>query len=124
MLGLVPELVGLGVRPPRLLPKRVGALTDDLIVDPPWSPARATMRIPWYRVSDHHSADMHLGVQAFEFLVRHQLRVTLNWPPNAFRLNASSAAGWVIVTGNVCRTFLPCFSTSTKRSGMKASLQW
>ena len=50
--------------------------------------------------------------------------VALPAASNAFCLNASSStAGALILTGNVCRTFAPCFSTSTKRSGMKPSLR-
>ena len=63
---------------------------------------------------------MHLGVQTVEFLVGNQLRVARRLQSLLFE-RVFLCGGGVIVTGNVCRTWEPCFSTSTKRSGMKTS---
>jgi hypothetical protein len=62
---------------------------------------------------------MHLGAQTLEFLVGDQFRIARRF--QRLLLERLLPAGGLIVTGNVCRTFAPCFSTSTKRSGMKPS---
>ena len=67
MLRLVSEVVGAAIRPTRPLPKQIGALADDLV----W--ARFGLRQHAMRISVGDqlaaAADVHLGVQTFEFLV-------------------------------------------------------
>ena len=66
------------------------------------------------------AADVHLGIQTLEFLVRNQLRVCR-------RLQRLVLERALLFRGRADRdrkrvqNLAPCFSTSTKRSGIKHS---
>src|SRR5271168_409797 len=68
MLRLMPEVVGAAIQPTRLLPEQIGALANDL-VQTCLGLRQHAMRISvWGQLAT--AADMHLGVQTLELLVR------------------------------------------------------
>ena len=73
MLGFVPELVRAPIRLTRPFPQQISALANNLVQ------ARFGLRQDAVRISEWGqlaaAADVHLGVQRFEFFVRHQLSV-------------------------------------------------
>ena len=73
MLRLMPEVVGASIRPTRLLPEQIGTLANDL-VQTRFGLRQHAMRIS-VRGQLAAAANMHLGVQTLEFLVRDQFRV-------------------------------------------------
>jgi hypothetical protein len=117
ILRPVPELLGAAVWTIRLLPEQESVLAYNLI-QTLFSFRQHTMWIP-VRFEWPTAADMHVGAQTLELLVRHQLGVGRGLQRLA--LKALVAYLRAPIAGRdrkrVCRTLSPVL-TSTKRSGM------
>jgi hypothetical protein len=102
----MPEVVGAVIRPTRLLPEQIGALANDLVQ------ARLGLGQHTMGISVRVGWPSRLTCILAFSLSSSSLGTNFALPAasNAFSLNASSStAGALIVTGNVCRSFEPCF---------------